>query len=67
MIVIQSRRLQLGVFKMKDAQEVFGCMQNTASRRIAEHLGGEIIGSRANRKNHPVVYRISSHESTPSS
>jgi len=37
--------------------------QNTASRRIAEHLGGEIIGSRTNRKYHSVVYRIPFNES----
>jgi RimJ/RimL family protein N-acetyltransferase len=41
--------------------------QNTASRRIAEHLGGEIIGSRTNPKYHSVVYSIPFHESTYSS
>lgn len=38
--------------------------QNTASRRIAERLGGKIIGSRTNRKYHSVVYRIPFQEST---
>jgi RimJ/RimL family protein N-acetyltransferase len=38
--------------------------QNTASRRIAEHLGGKIIGSRTNRKYHSVVYSIPFEEST---
>ena len=40
--------------------------QNTASRRIAEHLGGEIIGSRTNPKYDSVIYRIPFHESTNS-
>jgi RimJ/RimL family protein N-acetyltransferase len=33
-------------------------VQNTASRRIAENLHGEIIGSRTNPKYDSVVYRI---------
>ncbi len=33
-------------------------VQNTASRRIAERLGGEIIGNRTNTKYDSVVYRI---------
>ena len=33
-------------------------VQNTASRRIAEYLHGEIIGSRKNPKYDSVVYRI---------
>ncbi len=37
--------------------------QNTASRRIAEHLGGEIIGSQTNRKYRSVISRIPFHES----
>ena len=35
-------------------------VQNTASRRIAENLGGEIIGNRTNPKYDSVVYRIPS-------
>jgi RimJ/RimL family protein N-acetyltransferase len=38
-------------------------IQNIASRRIAESLHGEIIGSRTNPKYDSVVYRIPSHES----
>lgn len=41
--------------------------QNTASRRIAENLRGEIIGGRTNPKYDSVVYRIPFHESTYSS
>ena len=41
--------------------------QNTASRRIAEHLRGEIIGSRANPKYDVVIYRIPFHEAPYSS
>ena len=33
-------------------------VQNTASRRIAENLHGEIIGNRTNPKYDSVVYRI---------
>jgi RimJ/RimL family protein N-acetyltransferase len=33
-------------------------VQNTASRRIAENLHGEIIGNRKNPKYDSVVYRI---------
>ena len=33
-------------------------VQNIASRRIAENLGGEIIGTRANPKYDSVIYRI---------
>jgi len=33
-------------------------IQNTASRRIAENLHGEIIGNRTNPKYDSVVYRI---------
>ena len=33
-------------------------VQNTASRRIAERLNGEIIGTRTNPKYESVVYRI---------
>ena len=33
-------------------------VENTASRRIAEKLGGEIIGNRTNPKYDSVVYRI---------
>ena len=39
-------------------------VQNTASRRIAEKLLGEIIGNRANPKYDSVVYRIPYREST---
>ena len=39
-------------------------VENTASRRIAENLGGEIIGNRTNPKYESVVYRIPFHEST---
>jgi RimJ/RimL family protein N-acetyltransferase len=35
-------------------------VQNIASRRIAENLGGEIIGTRTNPKYESVVYRIPS-------
>jgi RimJ/RimL family protein N-acetyltransferase len=35
-------------------------VQNIASRRIAENLGGEIIGTRANPKYDSVIYRIPS-------
>jgi len=42
-------------------------VQNTASRRIAEHLHGEIIGNRTNPKYESVVYRIPFHESPYSS
>jgi RimJ/RimL family protein N-acetyltransferase len=35
-------------------------VQNIASRRIAENLGGEIIGTRANPKYDSVIYRIAS-------
>jgi RimJ/RimL family protein N-acetyltransferase len=44
-------------------------VQNTASRRIAENLRGEIIGNRKNPKYDSVVYRIPSpkrHISQPS-
>jgi RimJ/RimL family protein N-acetyltransferase len=33
-------------------------VENTASRRIAEGLGGELIGNRSNPKYESVVYRI---------
>lgn len=36
---------------------------NTASRRIAERLHGEIIGARTNPKYDSVVYRIPFYES----
>lgn len=36
-------------------------VQNTASRRIAENLHGEIIGTRKNPKYESVVYRIPVH------
>ena len=39
-------------------------VQNTASRRIAEKLRGEIIGNRANPKYDSVVYGIPFCEST---
>jgi RimJ/RimL family protein N-acetyltransferase len=42
-------------------------VQNTASRRIAEKLHGEIIGNRTNPKYDSVVYRIPFHESPHSS
>jgi RimJ/RimL family protein N-acetyltransferase len=42
-------------------------VQNTASRRIAEKLRGEIIGSRTNPKYDSVVYRIPFFESPNSS
>jgi RimJ/RimL family protein N-acetyltransferase len=35
-------------------------VQNIASRRIAENLGGEIIGTRTNPKYESVIYRIPS-------
>jgi len=38
-------------------------VKNTASRRIAETLGGEIIGNRTNPKYDSVVYRIPFYES----
>jgi hypothetical protein len=38
-------------------------IQNTASRRIAENLHGEIIGNRTNPKYDSVVYRIPFYES----
>lgn len=38
-------------------------VQNTASRRIAEKLRGEIIGNRKNPKYNSVVYRIPFYES----
>jgi RimJ/RimL family protein N-acetyltransferase len=38
-------------------------VQNTASRRIAENLRGEIVGNRTNPKYDSVVYRIPFHES----
>jgi len=38
--------------------------KNAASRRIAERLRGEIIGSRTNSKYDSVIYRIPSHSST---
>jgi RimJ/RimL family protein N-acetyltransferase len=41
--------------------------QNIASRRIAEHLRGEIIGSRSNPKYDSVIYRIHFHEASYSS
>jgi RimJ/RimL family protein N-acetyltransferase len=37
-------------------------VQNTASRRIAERLHGEIIGNRTNPKYESVVYRIPFYE-----
>jgi len=37
-------------------------VQNTASRRIAENLHGEIIGNRTNQKYESVVYRIPFHK-----
>ena len=37
-------------------------VQNTASRRIAENLRGEIIGNRTNPKYESVVYRIPYYE-----
>ena len=37
-------------------------VQNTASRRIAENLRGEIIGNRTNPKYDSVVYKISFYE-----
>jgi RimJ/RimL family protein N-acetyltransferase len=37
-------------------------VQNTASRRIAEKLQGEVIGNRTNPKYDAVVYRIPFHE-----
>ena len=37
-------------------------IQNTASRRIAENLHGEIIGNRTNPKYESVVYRIPFYE-----
>lgn len=42
-------------------------VQNTASRRIAEKLRGEIIGNRTNPKYDSVVYRIPFYESPHSS
>lgn len=42
-------------------------VENTASWRIAENLGGEIMGNRTNPKYESVVYRIPFHESTRSS
>jgi RimJ/RimL family protein N-acetyltransferase len=39
-------------------------LENTASRRIAENLHGEIIGNRTNPKYDSVVYKIPCHEST---
>ena len=41
-------------------------VQNTASRRIAEKLHGQIIGSRKNPKYDSVVYRIPFNESPDS-
>jgi RimJ/RimL family protein N-acetyltransferase len=38
-------------------------VQNTASRRIAENLHGEIIGNRTNPKYDTVVYKIPFYES----
>ena len=38
-------------------------VQNTADRRIAENLHGEIIGNRTNPKYDSVVYRIPFYES----
>lgn len=38
-------------------------VKNTASRRIAENLHGEIIGNRTNPKYDSVVYRIPFYES----
>jgi len=35
-------------------------VENIASRRIAENLGGEIIGTRTNPKYDSVIYRIPS-------
>ena len=37
-------------------------VQNTASRRIAERLRGEIVGKRSNPKYESVVYRIPFYE-----
>jgi len=42
-------------------------VQNTASRRIAENLRGEIIGNRTNPKYDSIVYRIPFYESPCSS
>jgi RimJ/RimL family protein N-acetyltransferase len=42
-------------------------VQNTASRRIAENLHGEVVGNRTNPKYDSVVYRIPFYESLPSS
>ena len=42
-------------------------VQNSSSRRIAEHLHGEIIGNRTNPKYESVVYRIPFYESPYSS
>lgn len=42
-------------------------VKNTASRRIAENLHGEIIGNRTNPKYDSVVYRIPFYESPSSS
>jgi RimJ/RimL family protein N-acetyltransferase len=42
-------------------------VQNTASRRIAESLHGEVIGNRTNPKYDSVVYRIPFSESPRSS
>lgn len=42
-------------------------VHNTASRRIAENLHGEIIGNRTNPKYESVVYRISAYEAGDSS
>jgi len=39
-------------------------IQNTASRRIAEKLHGEIIGSHKNSKYESVIYRIPFHDSS---
>lgn len=36
-------------------------VQNTASRRIAERLGGEVIATRSGAKYDSVVYRIPTH------
>ena len=38
-------------------------VQNTASRRIAENLHGEVVGNRRNPKYDSVVYRIPFYES----
>jgi RimJ/RimL family protein N-acetyltransferase len=40
-------------------------VENTASRRIAEKLRGEIIGNRKNPKYDSVVYRIPFYEPSP--